>query len=316
MEVIRDKKVLKELCKNGTVVTAGNFDGVHIGHKAIISDTVKRANELGLKSVVITFDTHPVKIIGKDTTPYLITSAPHKIRLIAETGANYCYLIDFTKEFASMCARDFIKDILVDTLKTRHMIVGYDFYFGKNRSGDYALLCEFGKDNAFTVDKVEKIDIEGLSLSSTDIRSAIKRADFAEASKLLGRSYSLFGEVVTGAKVGRTIGFPTANIDPLHELVPKTGVYAVKVKTKDTNTLYNGVLNIGFPPYFVDESKKDTIKIEVFILDFKADIYGQEIEVFFIKRIRDEMSFSGTEALSKQISFDLETAKEIFDLNN
>lgn len=313
MQVIKDKKEFKDICKDGSVVTAGNFDGVHIGHQAILKQTVDLAHANNMVSVVITFDTHPTKIVGQNTAPYLITSTPHKLKFLEKTEVDYCFLITFTKEFSQMSAEDFIDDILISTLNVKHMVIGYDFRFGKDAKGSYQMLESFGENNGFSMTEINQIDCDGLSLSSSSIRQAIKCADFDTASKLLGRQYSLFGRVVTGAKIGRTIGFPTANIDPLHELVPKTGVYAVKVKTKGGNNLYNGVLNIGYPPYFVHENLKNQIKIEVFILDFDADIYGEEIEVFFIDCIREEMMFNGKEALRKQIVVDLEVAKKMFD---
>lgn len=312
MKIIRDKEQLLELCKAGSVVTAGNFDGFHVGHRAIVKDTVREAKARGLVSVVITFDTHSRKVVSKNPADYLITSTPHKLKLIATTNADFCYLIRFSKEFAEMTAESFIEDILLKTLNVKHLVVGYDWRFGKDAKGSHTLLETYAQENNFTITEIKQIDCDGLSLSSSDIRKAIKQADLDTASKLLGRQYSLFGRVVAGAKVGRTIGFPTANIDPLQEIVPKTGVYAVSVKTKGGNNLYNGVLNIGFPPYFVRESLKDQIKIEVFILDFNADIYGEEIEVFFIERIRDEKILNGKEALKKQIITDLETAQKIF----
>lgn len=313
MKVISNKKELEAICKDGSVVTAGNFDGVHVGHQAILSQTVNLSRAKNLVSVVITFDTHPIKIVGQNTAPYLITSTPHKLKFLEKTNVDYCFLITFTKEFSKMEAEDFIEDILIKTLNVKHMVIGYDFRFGKDAKGSYKMLEAYGEKNDFEMTEITQIDCEGLSLSSSSIRQAIKCADFDAASKLLGRQYSLFGRVVTGAKIGRTIGFPTANIDPLHELVPKTGVYAVKVKTKGGNNLYNGVLNIGYPPYFVHENLKNQIKIEVFILDFDADIYGEEIEVFFIDCIREEMMFNGKEALRKQIVLDLEVAGKIFN---
>lgn len=311
-KIIKDKEQMSKICKNGSVVTAGNFDGVHVGHTAIIEETIKQAKKENLVSVVITFDTHPRKVVGRQKLPYLITSTPHKLKLIEKTGVDYCFLIDFTEAFSATKAEDFITDVLLKTLNVKHMVIGYDFRFGKKALGSYEMLEEFGLKHNFTVFEVSKITLGKLALSSSKIREAIKCADFKTASTLLGRQYSLFGKVVTGAQIGRTIGFPTANIDPLHELVPKTGVYAVTVKTKQGNKLYNGVLNIGYPPYFVHETLKNQIKIEVYILDFNADIYGEEIEVFFIKAIREEMRFNGKESLRKQITADLEVAKKIF----
>jgi len=311
MKVFTKISQIKPSELKNVVVSVGNFDGVHIGHKVIIDKVVKDARKIEGKSLIITFKTHPVRILDSFTEPYLITSIPHKLKLIAERGVDFCYLIDFNEGFAEIEAEKFVKNILCQKLKIKKIITGFNFRFGQGQKGDNTLLKEMGENLGFKVIVIDKVSLGGKSPSSTMIRKAIHEANFNLIDELLGRRYSLWGEVVEGEKIGRTIGFPTANINPFHEIVPAQGVYAVKVKIENQD--YQGVLNIGYPPFFVKEGNEKKLKIEVYILDFIDDIYGQEIEVFFIDKVRDEISFSDADELKEQIEKDLEKAKEIFD---
>lgn len=287
-------------------LTLGIYDGVHLGHQKIIRRVVERAKEIGGMSCVVTFDPHPREVLIPDTAPDLLTSTKKKIELLEALGLDAVCLIRFTREFAQVEARKFVKDFLINTLRTRAIVEGYDWRFGKGRKGDVELLREIGKDNGYEVEQVDGVVIDGQVVSSTLIRELVLEGNLDKAAAYLGREYSITGDIVEGSRMGREIGFPTANIEPHHEAIPPNGIYAVRVDVAGERK--NGTLNIGVRPTVTEEKKRT---IEVHIMDFYRDIYNEEIEVTFVERLRDEKKFPSVEALTDQIKKDVEKARRV-----
>ncbi len=304
MKLITDLTGITEKFEN-TVITLGNFDGLHKGHQELIRMVIRRAQETGGKSLVVTFRPHPLKILAPEKCPPLISIYEEKIKLIKKLGIDVLVKIPFTKEFASMTPRDFVKNILSDLLGAKEIFVGYNYRFGKGREGTIESLKAFGREFGFVVQEVEQVSINGETISSTKIRDLLKEGDVEHAARLLGRHYAITGVVIKGDGRGRTIGFPTANIAPKHSIMPANGVYAVKISARDK--CYDGVANVGLRPTF---DQKD-FTLEAHIFDFNEDLYGEEISICFIRRIREEKKFLNVEALIKQINADIETAKNI-----
>ena len=295
------------------VVTIGNFDGVHIGHQALFHEVIERADEIGGTTVAMTFEPHPLRVLSKNSYPPLITLYEQKVELIERAGLDVLVCVPFTKEFADISAQSFIKDILINRIGMKAVVVGKDYSFGKNREGNLELLNTLGREFGFKVFVLDWIrganSLEARS-SSTRIRDLVMEGKMEDAQKLLGRHYQIRGTVISGRnRGGKLLGFPTANINLYDELCPKTGVYAVTVELEDGRKL-KGVANIGFSPTFEDR----VFTVEVHILDFKDNIYNQKIRVNFIHRIRDEKKFAGISELSAQIKKDAETARKIISL--
>ena len=310
MKIIEHLEEIEDPFTNA-VVTIGNFDGVHIGHQSLFHEVILKAAELKGTSVAITFAPHPLRVLTKRRHPRLITLNEQKKELIAATKLDVLIIIPFTKDFAAISARDFVSDLLLKRIGMQAIIVGKDYSFGKNREGDVRLLQTLGRELGFEVILADWIKAslknEG-RISSTRIRKLVAAGDVETAQKLLGRCYQIRGDVVRGRnRGGKLLGFPTANIALQDELCPKTGIYAVTVDWK--GKLYQGVANIGYSPTFDDH----VFTVEVHILDFHEDLYGQKIKVNFLKRIRDEMKFNGLEALSDQIRNDIAVARHMFD---
>ena len=312
MELIENIQTISEPYQNA-VVTIGNFDGVHIGHQALFHQVIEKAEEIEGVSVAITFDPHPLRVLTKNGYPPLITLYEQKLELIERAGLDVLICIPFTKEFAAVSARSFVKDILVDRVGMKAVVVGKDYTFGKKREGNLALLKELGEQldfKVFVLDWIKGADSLEARSSSTRIRDLVREGKMEKARKLLGRYYQIRGTVETGRnRGGKLLGFPTANIKLYDELCPKTGVYAVTVECQDGRK-FKGVANIGYSPTFDDH----VFTVEVHILDFHENIYNQKIRVNFIRRIRDEKKFSGISELSDQIKKDVETAREILSL--
>ncbi|MBI5655687.1 MAG: bifunctional riboflavin kinase/FAD synthetase [Geobacter sp.] len=289
-----------------TVVTIGNFDGIHLGHREIFRRVRRAAAAIHGVSVVITFVPHPLKVIPNSKKQIcLINTYAEKENLISASGIDYLVAIPFTKEFAGLSAREFITDVLVKRLGVSRLIIGYDYSFGRDREGKVAMLAEMGHELGFAVEVLEPIGHDGEAYSSTQVRKMIKAGEVDKVVPLLGRQYSLSGIVVSGHHRGSGLGFPTANILTEKELIPKSGVYAVKVKLD--NTLYDGACNIGANPTFGNEETS----IEVFLFDFTGDLYGRELRFYFIARIRDERRFPDPEALRQAITLDVARCREI-----
>jgi riboflavin kinase/FMN adenylyltransferase len=306
MQIIFNLNELKKPLTN-PVLTIGNFDGVHKGHLALFDKVKERAKAIGGQSVVMTFEPHPLKIMRPANGPQLITHTGQKLELIEKAGIDIIVCVSFDRDFAAIPARDFINNILVQKIGIKEIVVGYDYTFGHNREGDINLLREIGNNIGFVVHLVGPVQIDHTLVSSTSIRRLIQEGRLAEAKVLLGRDFEVQGTVVKGHnRGGRLLGFPTANLNPHGELLPKRGVYAVKLLIDDV--LYNGVTNVGCNPTFGDTG----LTVETHVLDYSGDLLGKTIKVHFVERLRDEKTFKSLEELSDQIALDIARAKEVF----
>ncbi len=300
MKVYHDIKDFRKI--PNAIVTIGTFDGVHLGHQAVFKQMVDKARQIGGETVVITFFPHPRIVISpNDNRLRLITSQEDKIEHLRRSNIDNLIIINFTKEFSHTSSEDFIKDYVVRYIQPAILVIGYDHHFGINRSGDFDTLSKLGMEFHFAVEKINEQDIEDITISSTKIRSALQQGDIKLANKLLGYSYSTSGIVTHGDSIGRTLGFPTANISikPEYQLIEKTGVYATiaKVDGKD----YPSMTYIGRRPTISNGLPTST---ETYIMDFDGDLYGKEIRVTFVDRVRDEMTFDNLERLKSQIQED------------
>ncbi|MBN1871568.1 MAG: bifunctional riboflavin kinase/FAD synthetase [Candidatus Omnitrophica bacterium] len=296
--------------KGPTVATIGIFDGVHKGHKKILRLLKNRSKALNMESCVITFDPHPAKVIHPERMVPMLISTRHKLNLLAEEGIDHALLINFSKRFSSLSGKHFIRSILVKRIHVRELYVGENFSFGKEKKTSIDELKEEAQFYSMTIHAVKQLKQNGQVVSSTLIRSLILEGRLRRATALLGRPVSILGTVIRGSRRGRILGFPTANLDLHHEAIPPSGVYIVKVKLKEH--VYDGILNIGFRPTFNASSQYKEATAEVHIFDFSDDIYNEELEVVFIKRIRSERRFSGSEPLLERIEKDVEIAKMYF----
>ncbi len=290
----------------GVILTLGNFDGVHLGHREIIKRVVSKAREWKTRSMVFTFKPHPLKIVAPERKLYLITTEEEKAELLLDLGIDLLYFARFTEDFARTHPEEFIQETIVERIGPRLLIVGYDYGFGRGRMGGIELLKEAGRKAGFEVEVVPPFMIEGEVVSSSLIRESILRGDVKRASRLLGRYYAIRGKVVKGAGRGKTIGFPTANIIPYKELLPARGVYATYVSLEGKT--YRGVTNVGYCPTF---NSGTTTMVEAYIMDLQRDIYGLELEVSFVERLRDERAFETPTHLADQIKRDIERAQEV-----
>lgn len=304
MILITDLKNIQKKFDN-SVLTLGNFDGLHLGHQELIRMIIERARELGALSMVVTFRPHPLKVLAPEKCPPLISIYEEKISLFEKLGIDVLVKIPFTLEFSTMSPEDFVRDILCNTLGAREIFVGRNYRFGRGREGDIQKLRSLGEKYGFTVREIEQIAVDGEVISSTKIRTLLKQGDVEHAAKLLGRTYAITGIVVRGDGRGKGLGFPTANIAPKHTIIPPDGVYAVRLVVRER--AYDGIANIGMRPTF----NKKALAIEVHVFDFNEDIYGEDISLCFIRKIREEKKFKGPEALVSQIRADIEVAKEI-----
>jgi riboflavin kinase / FMN adenylyltransferase len=295
---------LEEKNQKGAVISFGVFDGVHIGHQALIQRLLNRAKELGVESVVLTFDPHPA-LSTKGKAPPSITTIDKKIELLKSYGVDRVIVEDFNDQFSQLSPEEFVRDILVGKLHAKNIVVGYDCAFGKDRAGDKWLLMDLGDKYDVPVDIIEPYNLDSKAVSSTRLRNAIQRGDLEMAKKLLGRFYSISGVVVAGKGVGRKIGRATANIQTQNEVLPPSGVYAVKAIIEKQS--FDGILNMGLQPTIGDGQ----FRIEVHLMDFDGIIYGSEIEILFIKGIRKEKRFSTSEELVEQIKKDEAIARKI-----
>ncbi len=305
MTVIQDLDTLEKPLGNA-VLTIGNFDGVHRGHLALFDRLKERAGAIKGYSVVMTFEPHPTKVMMPGNGPPLITPTEQKLALIKGAGIDIIFCIPFTREFAAISAQDFVQDILVGKIGIKEIVVGYDYSFGNKREGDIALLKEMGERLGYKVHVVPPVHYEDMLVSSTSIRHLVQQGNLSKAKKLLGRDYQIAGTVVKGKnRGGRLLGFATANLEVIDELVPKEGVYAVKAIVNEQT--YNALTNIGHNPTFGE----GPLSVETHFLDFSGDLLGKTLRLNFIKRIRDEKTFKSAKALSDQISKDVLQAREI-----
>jgi riboflavin kinase/FMN adenylyltransferase len=291
------------------VITIGNFDGVHIGHQALFHEVIEKAVAIGGTSVAMTFEPHPMRVLKQNNHQPLITLYEQKAELVERTGIDVLICVPFTLEFAALSAEQFIRDLLVQKIGVKTIVVGEDYRFGKNREGNIELLKSYAPHYNFEVVVAGPIKMATAladRISSTKIRELIADGQMERAEKMLGRNYQIRGSVVRGRdRGGKLLGIPTANINLRDELCPKTGIYAVTVECEGLP--HRGVANIGYSPTFDDHQ----FTVEVHILDFNNDIYDKQIRVNFIKRIRDEKKFSNIAELIDQIKLDIAAARKI-----
>lgn len=296
--------------KRDSIAVIGTFDGIHQGHIYLLEALKIIADNENLSPLVVTFSSHPLETIRPDKVPPLLTPTHEKIQLINKEGIRMIALMEFNEGLRSMSASEFMK-LLRDKYGVRALLLGYDTRFGHDRPDGIEAYQEIGETVGIKVIQAQEFIWDGTPVSSSMIRKSIASGNIQTANKLLGRNYSISGTVVSGKQLGRKIGFPTANISPQEpkQLIPKPGVYAVIVQLPDLKK-YNGVLNIGFRPT-VDESEMPRLTLEVHILGFSGNLYGQDIKIEFIDRIRDEQKFNGIDELRSQLSLDTETAQII-----
>jgi riboflavin kinase/FMN adenylyltransferase len=290
-----------------SIVTIGTFDGVHVGHQKIMEQLVATAQENNANSVLLTFFPHPRMVLQKDNSLKLINTIAEKIEILEKTGLDYLIIHPFDKDFSRLTAFDFVRTILVNHLNTAELVIGYDHRFGKNREGNFEQLQEYGHMYDFKVTEIPAQDINQISVSSTKIRNAILNAEIEKANEYLGYSFSLEGTVVSGEKLGNTIGYPTANIDLLetYKLIPKTGAYLIR-SFLNGKTVY-GMMNIGNRPTV--NGLKETIEVHFF--DLSKDLYGSQLTVELLIFLRNEQKFSSIEELKNQLFLDKEKSLEL-----
>ena len=292
-------------------VTTGTFDGVHFGHRVILKKLIKQAKAEGGESVLLTFYPHPRMILFPDDNNLkLLTTQPEKIKLLEKLGIEHLIIIPFTVEFSRMKAFEFVRDILVNKIGVYKLIIGYDHQFGRNREGSLKQLEEYAPMFEFEIEEIPAQDIDTVKISSTKIRNALMQGDIKTADEYLGYEYPISGEVIRGNQIGRSLGFPTANIqyNNHYKLIPANGVYAVEIRVKETT--YKGMMNIGRRPTLNDHDAGMTLEVNIF--NFDENIYGKVITVLLRRRIRDEIKFKNLEALSAQLEKDKAKIKKYF----
>lgn len=294
------------------VLTIGTFDGVHLGHQKILQKINDLAENIGGESILFTFYPHPRMVLFPDSHGLkLIQTQEEKLEKLDRFGLQNVIVYPFTKAFSRLTAHEFVRDFLVNKLKVRTIVIGYDHQFGKNREGSLELLKELAPIFEFDVVEIPAQDIEEVNVSSTKIRKALENGDLTTANQYLGEAFQLNGIVIAGKKIGRSLSFPTANLNLKEniKLIPKNGVYAVKIKLENNQNEFNGMLNIGQNPTTDDLTK--TPKIEVHIFDFNKDIYGKKISISLLQYIREEIKFENLDALKKQLINDEKTVRDI-----
>ena len=290
------------------IVTLGTYDGVHIGHKTILTQLINKAKETGKDSMLITFDPHPRQALGLGEIS-LLSTLEEKINLLSETGLDYLLILPFTKEFSTQGATEFITNVLIDQLNISEIMLGYDHKFGHNREGDVHLLADVLTKTGRFVTEIPAQDVDEIIVSSTKIRTALIEGEIQTANRLLGYNYQVSGKVVLGNQLGRTIGFPTANIELTNtsKLIPSDGVYAVKLTVEGIT--HHGMMNIGIRPTVSNSQNR---VIEVHLFDFNSDIYGGAVTISLCHRLRGEQTFSGIEALTEQLKKDEVDSRRYF----
>ena len=280
-----------------TVVTIGTFDGVHIGHQKIVNRLVNHAE---LDSVILTFFPHPRMVLQQDNTIKLLHTIEEKTSVLNQLGLDHLVIHPFTKEFSRLTAQQFVEDILVNQLKAKKIIIGYDHRFGRNRTADISTLKDFGEQYGFVVEEITKQDVDDVAVSSTKIRTALQKGQIEKANAFLGQPYMLTGTIVRGKGIGKTLGYPTANIqiEEAYKLIPKNGVYIVKTNFKGIT--YFGMMNIGTNPTVGGKSQT----IETYFFNMDTDLYGSKMTIQMLKRIRDEKRFASVDQLIEAMQND------------
>lgn len=292
----------------GTVVTVGTFDGVHLGHRDVLARITARAREVGLRSVLVTFDPHPLRVINPEAAPPLLTVGAERLEIVAESGVDFMAVMPFTPTLQRYSAAQFVDEILIRRFHVRHLVIGHDHGFGRGREGDVDVLRRLGEERGFDVEVVRAVaDAEGRPISSTLIRRAVAGGDLRRAAEGLGRLYSVSGHVMAGDRRGRELGFPTLNVElpppSSHKLLPPEGVYAVRVQTPSGP--FGGMMNMGPRPTFGDAATS----LEVHLFDASLDLYGAYVKVEFVSRLRDTRPFADADALIAQLAVDEENAR-------
>lgn len=293
------------------MLTVGNFDGLHRGHRSIMETITSRALALGGESVVYTFEPHPRKVLHPDRAPRLLTTLEQKLELLEALGVDLAVVEPFTSAFARMAPDRFVRECLHEPLRPLEVYVGYDFHFGRDREGSMRELTQLGPRLGFAVTIIPEVTVRGRDVNSTRIRELLGAGGVEEAAELLGRPYTVRGSVVEGDRRGRTLGFPTLNLHPENEVLPAPGVYSGRVRFLDDGdpgrgSVYPAVTNVGRRPTFKPD---DPVLAEAHLLDFDADAYGRRVEIAFEARLRDERRFESVDALRAQIQDDRETAR-------
>ena len=293
-----------------SVVTVGTFDGVHVGHQAILRYLNERAEAVGGRSTVVTFDPHPREVVRGEHVP-LLTTLEERSALLAEHGVERFVVLPFTRDLSMLEPEAYVEEVLIGQVGLREIVIGYDHAFGRNRKGNRQTLERLGAEHGFSVDVIPEQIEHGITVSSTAIRRLLREeGDVREAAALLGRPYTLAGTVVRGARRGRTIGFPTANlhVEGKRKLVPKLGVYAVRVAWNGEP--FGGMMNVGRRPTFEEEG---AVSVEVHLFDFDGDLYGETLRVTFVERVRDEVRFDGPDALVAQLRRDEAESRSVLE---
>lgn len=302
----------KPLSIQRPVVTSGTFDGVHTGHRKIIHRIMELADDINGESVILTFEPHPRLILAPhDTSLRLLTTLDEKLELLEYMGIAHTLIIPFNREFAALSSQQFVQNVLIGTLHTHSLVIGYDHQFGSNREGSFANLKKLSSSLGFHVEEIPAQDVDNVHVSSTKIRQALLDGNVQAAARYLSYPYQLRGTVVDGSKIGRTLGYPTANIQINNnlKLIPAIGIYAVKVEIE--GQLFHGMMSIGRRPTIEDTEK---ISLEVHIFEMNKNLYGQSLIIYMIERMRDEVKYNNVEELKQQLQFDEQQAKSI--LNN
>jgi riboflavin kinase/FMN adenylyltransferase len=285
----------------------GVFDGVHLGHQAVISTSAQNAKAANGTPVVVTFDPHPAKVLRPQDAPHLLTATAHKIALIKALGVEHLLVIRFDREFAATTPQEFVRQLVENSRPLRQICVGHEWSFGKNRAGNLELLKSLGQESNFEVVGIKPVRVNGNVASSTAIRTAVQNGDFARAAEMLGRDYTILGTVVHGQALGNSLGFPTANLSAHSEQFPPNGVYLAEAYLDKSS--YHGLINLGVRPTVARGVSQRTL--EIHLLDFDRDIYGREIEVRFNRFLRPEMKFANVDELRDQIRKDVESARAL-----
>ncbi|PYJ36365.1 MAG: hypothetical protein DME68_00375 [Verrucomicrobia bacterium] len=306
MEVLRSIVDLESL-RGPLFLAIGVFDGVHLGHQAVISTATRHAGSADGAPLVVTFDPHPVKVLRPHNAPHLLTATQHKIALIRDLGVEHLLVINFDKKFAATSPEKFVEELLAHSRPLREVCVGHEWSFGKDRRGNLDLLKRLGAQFDFNVVGIPPVLVSGEVVSSTAIRQAVEKGDFPKAAEMLGREYTILGMVTRGDNLGKKIGFPTANLSAHSEQFPPNGVYLAKAWIRGVS--YHGVINLGYRPT-VSSGKSERV-LEIHLLDFNRDIYGEDVEVQFVSYLRPEKKFDNVDALARQIALDVQQAREL-----
>lgn len=305
-------RTIPERATSSSVLAIGNFDGVHLGHQALLARLEAKARALDLPASVMTFEPHPRELFSPEQAPARLTSLREKLGLLESLGVDRSYVVHFSRKLSTLSAEEFIERVLVRGLAVKHLIVGDDFRFGRGRGGDFAMLQQAGVEHGFSVESMHTVDVDGERVSSSAVRQTLAEGDLEHAARLLGRPYIISGRVVHGEKVGRDLGYPTANVQLKRKRVALMGVFAVTVSGLGERPL-PGAASLGVRPT-LDRSGKPVLEVHVF--DFGREIYGAHVSVHFLHKLRDEAKFDSLETLKAQIARDVAAARDYFANGN